>query len=937
MHSHSTSRWLMAVLGLMALGLLTGGVWFYQAHEHTMRSHAEAELTAIAQLKVDQIVQWRAERLGDASILTADPFLAQAVARWLAAPQAEVTSQLLSQFLSMQTHYHYYDVLLVDAEGQVRLSLSGFSGPLHEEALEALAAAWTKRQPVMSDLHIGPGDRVPHVDMVAPLFKDEATKPVGAVILQSDAQQFLYSLIQSWPTPSRTAEVLIVRRDGDDVLFLNDLRFQPNAALTFRIPLSQTAAPAVQAALGREGLVQGKDYRGVEVLAALKAVPDMDWSLVAKMDAEEALSAMRRESALVMAFLLGMALTIAGGGIAVWQFNVQAHYRALYRAEAARRKAEERHRVTLMSVGDAVITTDAQGRVEFLNPTAEALTGWKQGEARGRPLEEVFCILNEATRQPVESPVSRVWREGRVVGLANHTLLIARDGTERPIADSGAPIYDEQGQISGVVLVFRDQTAERAALRALQESESRFRRLFEHAPLAYQALDEEGNIQDVNPAWLELPGYEHKQIIGRQFGEFIAPEQREAFKERFARFRATGEVHGLEFEVLHQDGLRLTISFDGKIGYDEKGNFQQAHCLLSNITERRRLEEEVRQRLAQLEALRQVGLEVTTELDLDVLLRFIVERAVVLVGGHWGGFEIYRPELDALVYGAMWGAGPDLTGISLQRGEGLAGRVWESGQPLIVEDYHHWAGRVTVHEDLPTRALIGIPVQWRDEFLGVLMIGSQTVSAFTLADSELLNMFATQAAAAIHNARLYQKVAQAAERRVVLHRASQEIIRTLHDPEQVYQAVHWAAAALMPTDAFVIVLPGEAGQPNKAVYLFDRGEHWPPRYIPADQGLSGQVIASNRSLRIDDLTAKTLPQAIPFGSSQPVRSLLAVPLRLEEKAIGMISVQSYQPHAYTAEDQFLLEMLAAYTAAALETARLYEEAQRRNRELALLN
>ncbi len=121
--------------------------------------------------------------------------------------------------------------------------------------------------------------------------------------------------------------------------------------------------------------------------------------------------------------------------------------------------------ITLQSIGDAVISTDIEARIVLMNPVAENLTGWSREEARGRPLEEVFRIVNEQTRAEVESPVERVLREGAVVGLANHTVLIARDGTQRPIADSGAPIRVADGTITGVVLVFRDQTTERMAQR----------------------------------------------------------------------------------------------------------------------------------------------------------------------------------------------------------------------------------------------------------------------------------------------------------------------------------------------------------------------------------------------------------------------------------------------------------------------------------------
>jgi PAS domain S-box-containing protein len=129
--------------------------------------------------------------------------------------------------------------------------------------------------------------------------------------------------------------------------------------------------------------------------------------------------------------------------------------------EESLRQSEARYRTTIHSIGDAVIATDNQGRVELLNRVAEALTGWSTSEALGRPLDEVFRILNEETRRPVESPVHRVLREGTVVGLANHTVLLDRNGRAIPIADSGAPIRDESGRLTGVVLVFRDQTVER--------------------------------------------------------------------------------------------------------------------------------------------------------------------------------------------------------------------------------------------------------------------------------------------------------------------------------------------------------------------------------------------------------------------------------------------------------------------------------------------
>ncbi|MCP4601452.1 MAG: HAMP domain-containing protein, partial [Proteobacteria bacterium] len=142
-------------------------------------------------------------------------------------------------------------------------------------------------------------------------------------------------------------------------------------------------------------------------------------------------------------------------------------------AEAALRESEENLSITLNSIGDAVIATDTEGRVTRMNPIAEKLTGWSLSEAEGRPVIEIFNIINEKTRQGVESPVEKVMREGVIVGLANHTVLISKNSIEHPIADSAAPIRNDKGEIVGVVLVFRDVTEKRDTEKALKEYSER--------------------------------------------------------------------------------------------------------------------------------------------------------------------------------------------------------------------------------------------------------------------------------------------------------------------------------------------------------------------------------------------------------------------------------------------------------------------------------
>jgi PAS domain S-box-containing protein len=234
----------------------------------------------------------------------------------------------------------------------------------------------------------------------------------------------------------------------------------------------------------------------------------------------------------------------------------------LQRALDALQRSEEEVSSTINSIGDAVIATDATGRIARMNRIAEQLTGWPAAEALHRPLVEVFRIVSEATRAPMDNPVERVLREDRVVGLANHTLLIARDGTERAIADSGAPIRRSDGQIGGVVLVFRDHTAERAAARALLESEARKAAIMEAALDAIVVMDHDGKIVEFNPAAEMLFGYRRDEAVGRPVAEtLVPPGRRTAHSNGLARYLSSSVARVLgariELPAIRRDGTEF--------------------------------------------------------------------------------------------------------------------------------------------------------------------------------------------------------------------------------------------------------------------------------------------------------------------------------------------------------------------------------------------
>jgi PAS domain S-box-containing protein len=392
---------------------------------------------------------------------------------------------------------------------------------------------------------------------------------------------------------------LLIRREGNEAVFLNELRFQTNTALNLRSSLTNVSMPAVKAALGQEGIVEGIDYRGAPTIASARHVPDSPWFLVARMDISEVYAPLRRGQWIIVMVVVILLFSAALGMVVVWQKSTKDHYKALFEAEKARHETEERYRATLMSVGDGVIATDAEGRVELLNPVAEGLTGWRQHEAVGKRLEDVFHIVSEETRKPVENPVSQVVREGIVVGLANHTLLIARDGAEIPIADAGAPIRDEQGAITGIVLVFRDQTAERAAQQALRESEKRLRRFYESGMLGVIYWNMRGQITDCNDKFLEMVGYTRDDLASGRIDwiDMTPPEYRRLDEASVAELKATGvNKKPFEKEYIRKDGTRIPIVVAGAMLDDER---TQSISFVLDIAARKRSEAEIRRLLEQ--------------------------------------------------------------------------------------------------------------------------------------------------------------------------------------------------------------------------------------------------------------------------------------------------------------------------------------------------
>ncbi len=273
---------------------------------------------------------------------------------------------------------------------------------------------------------------------------------------------------------------------------------------------------------------------------------------------------------------------------------------ALYKhkIETKLKESEEWLSTTLNSIGDAVIATDAKGDITFLNPEAQSVTGWSQEEAVGKPLADVFNIVNELTGKKAENPVEKVFRENETVGLANHTILVTKDGNEIPINDSGAPIRNEKGEITGVVLVFSDITDRRIAEKALSDRDEKLRAILASVPDLMIVLSSEGHYMDIftgSPDLLIAPA---EKLLGKTIHDVLPADSSQAIQNVIDQALHTRESQYIEYN-LEVDDLKKWFGARG-IAF----RYKDSDCVLwsaRDITERKQAESDRNRMEAQLQ------------------------------------------------------------------------------------------------------------------------------------------------------------------------------------------------------------------------------------------------------------------------------------------------------------------------------------------------
>ena len=342
-------RYLLAALLIficLAVGIIAVAHLSYSHYEEKFRVGVENQLALVADMKVNGLVQWKKERLGEMSVFYRNTSFSDLVRRYLEHPNDIESQKQLSAWIGAITKYYEYDeVFLLDVHGARRLSAPESSEPVCPFVTKHASEAMRNGQLRLTDFYRDDYNKRIYLALIVPILNGhDSDRAIGALVIRIDPQRYLYPFIQQWPTPSQTGETLLARRDGADVQYLNELKFRKDTALERRISLAKPEYPAVKAILGQKGVVDGIDYRGEKVIAYVRSIPDFPWFMIARMDSAEIYAPLRQQKWLVV-FLVGSLLVGSGASLGwVWKQHNARFYRERYEATEALRESEERFR-----------------------------------------------------------------------------------------------------------------------------------------------------------------------------------------------------------------------------------------------------------------------------------------------------------------------------------------------------------------------------------------------------------------------------------------------------------------------------------------------------------------------------------------------------------------------------------------------------------------
>ncbi|MBI5034374.1 MAG: PAS domain S-box protein [Chloroflexi bacterium] len=602
------------------------------------------------------------------------------------------------------------------------------------------------------------------------------------------------------------------------------------------------------------------------------------------------------------------------------------------RAEETLRESEARFRAVVESATDAVITIDSRGIVNFWNKAAKNIFGYSEEEILGK---SPTMLMRQDYRVRFEDGIAKLalWGERRKMGRFTEMHGLRKDGSEFPLEYSLTTWQTREGQFFTAML--RDITTQKANQRALSESETRYRFLFEVAPVGIGMIDLAGNVMAANQTLQKITGYSPDEF---KTAQVVFNSVDFDFESLVRILSDSGKILDWEACLKRRDGTEYTGLLN--LHLIEMGEHQGVFISVQDITERKQAEQEVRLRAAEFAGLYVTATSLAQQRDLPTLLRLIVENAMEHLNADAGLICFYDAKQEDLYLADQKNLNVPI-GARLKLGEGIIGAIAETRQALIVNEYQTNKSLSLGYAELPMVPAMIAPILYGKELLAVICVlqTEHSTRKFGEPDQRFLMGFAPEAASALYNARLFQEVNAHAEQLTLLYDAGLTLNQVLNPHEQLRLLLEIAVKALHATRAEFFRYDVRSnslhyelsgGSTEKSIDVEMRAQRFP---MGEPHGLVGWVAQQRTPVYLPDVSLD--PRWIT--ADPQIRSSLCVPVEHEDRLLGVLTVVSNRLDAFTTQNEWLLVLFASQVAVAMESARMYEETRRRAETLEVLN
>jgi len=587
-----TIPWKLVAIFLLFSGvIIIMGSYYYRYERNRIFAEQEKSLSAIAILKIKQISQWYSDKLANAVVIKDNEPLVSRIKQFFKDEnQTGIRKEIKIWLEALNAQYDYNSVALLDTLLRVKIATSN-ADPLADDSIrKELNNVIRYHKIIMTDLHKTGTSQTIRMDLLVPLLDpiSKEQKTIGLIILCIDPDKILFPLVQSWPTPSKSSETLILRREGDRVIYLNELRHRKNTALNLKFPLSKVNLLATKAVNGFEGVTEGVDYRNIPVIGALSKISGLPWYMVAKTDKEEILAPFKRYSVItVLVIILLILINASIFGFWIWEqrvrtFKKQMENEKLIHESKEKLQETNEYLSNLFNYANVpIIVWDTSLIIMQFNPAFEQLSGYGKDEVSGRKIDMLFDKEKRmASLELIKSAVGgERWETIEIE-------VLRKDGDSRIVLWNSANIHDKDGKtVIATIAQGHDITKRKLAEKALRTSEEQYRNLVEQASDGIFVSDSNGKYIDVNTHGCNMLGYSREEILSMNLTDLIPREDLTKIPVKWDDLRAGKSVVN-ERKMICKDGSLLPVEISARMFSD--GRLQG---ITRDITERKQAEE----------------------------------------------------------------------------------------------------------------------------------------------------------------------------------------------------------------------------------------------------------------------------------------------------------------------------------------------------------